>query len=160
MRFRCSVPIFSRHWRDAAGNLDVAQLRQRGPSLAVEISVPSDLAAALQANGRPIPPPFSGVGLIDTGASVTSVDESVLVALGLSPTSVVNVATPSAQAVQQPVYACVLAFPGTPLPAIPFNEVIASNLTGLGCSALIGRDILAACLLVYNGPEGVWTLAF
>lgn len=30
----------------------------------------------------------------------------------------------------------------------------------LGVAALIGRDILQYCQLVYNGPEGFWTIAF
>lgn len=91
---------------------------------------------------------------------MTAVDETVLQGLGLTATSVTNVATPSHQSVQQPVYPCILSFPGTPLPALPFNEVIGSSLLGLGCAALIGRDLLQFCQLVYNGPEGFWTLAF
>lgn len=132
----------------------------QGPALQVEIAIPTELAALLQQASLSIPPPHIGVALIDTGASITSVDEAVLRGLGLSPTSVVTVATPSAAQVRQPVYACVLSFPGTPLGAIPFHEVVGSQLSGLGFSALIGRDILRFCQLVYNGPEGFWTIAF
>jgi hypothetical protein len=38
--------------------------------------------------------------------------------------------------------------------------VIESDLTGQGIGALIGRDLLAKCLLVYDGQAGVFTLAF
>lgn len=69
-------------------------------------------------------------------------------------------APPSSPGSRQPVYPCILSFPGTPLPAIPFNEVVASDLTAFGVSVLIGRDILAHCQFIYNGPEGFWTIAF
>lgn len=155
------MPIFSRLWTDPqTGQADPERLRVAGPALQVEIAVPAELAAALQAAELPIPAPSVGLALIDTGASITSVDERVLQSLGLSPTGTVPVATPSATRVQQPVYACVLSFPGAPLPPIPFNEVVGSQLSGLGFSALIGRDILRFCQLVYNGPEGFWTIAF
>lgn len=156
------MPIFSRRWLDQnnPGASDIERLRRQGPVLPVEIAIPTDLATALQASQTPIPPPHVGFALIDTGASITSVDEQMLIGLGMNPTSVATISTPSAVNVQQPVYACILSFPGTPLPPIPFNEVVASSLTALGCSALIGRDILAFCQLVYNGPEGFWTLAF
>jgi hypothetical protein len=147
------VPIFSRHWLDPDGRPDVERLRKQGPALTVEISVPSDLAAES-------PQSHVGLALIDTGASVTSVNEAPLRALGLRPTGVTEVATPSSPGSRQPVYPCVLSFPGTPLPAIPFNEVVASDLTAFGVSVLIGRDILAHCQFIYNGPEGFWTIAF
>jgi predicted aspartyl protease len=117
------------------------------------------LAAVLQQSQSPIPPPHVGLALIDTGASITAVDERVLRTLGLSPTGVTQVATPGGE-VQQAVYACDIAFPGTPIPTLPFNSVIGSQLEGLGYSALIGRDVLRFFQLVYNGAEGLWTLAF
>jgi hypothetical protein len=38
--------------------------------------------------------------------------------------------------------------------------VIASNLTAQGIQALIGRDVLARCLFVYDGAAGLFSLAF
>jgi len=38
--------------------------------------------------------------------------------------------------------------------------VIATELTSQGISALIGRDVLASCLLIYDGISGTFTLAF
>lgn len=122
--------------------------------------IPSTLAAALQDAGKPIVAPQVGLAVVDTGASVTAVDEEILKALGLTPTNVMAVATPSAASVQQPLYGCEIAFPGTPLPTLPFNEVVGCQLKGLGCIALIGRDVLRYCQLVYNGPEGFWTISF
>jgi len=43
---------------------------------------------------------------------------------------------------------------------LPFNVVIGSSLAPLGFSVLIGRDVLRFFQIVYNGVEGMWTLAF
>ena len=154
------MPIFSRHWLGQDGRPDIERLRYQGPALAVEITARADFAAAEPAEIGASPRRHIGLALIDTGASFTSVDEAPLHALGLRPKAFTDVATPSSVRVERPVYACVLSFPGTPLPPIPFNEVVASNLAGFGVAALIGRDVLADCQLVYNGLEGFWTLAF
>lgn len=154
------MPIFSRFWiNEQTGTADPEGLRQHGPALQAEISIPSALANALQRGGLQIPVPRVGLALIDTGASTTAVDHQVLTGLGLTPTDVTQVATPSG-VVQQPVYACNITFPGTPIPTLPFNVVIGSSLAPLGFSVLIGRDVLRFFQIVYNGVEGMWTLAF
>lgn len=154
------MPVFSRWWTNPQTNLpDAAQLRVNGPALQVEVRVPSALAAALQRRRLPVPPPQVGLALIDTGASITAVEGAVLQTLGLSPTGFAPIATPGGT-VQQPVYACDMEFPGTPIPVVPFNFVIGSQVAGLGYAALIGRDVLTHFQLVYNGVEGLWTLAF
>lgn len=106
-----------------------------------------------------MPTPYEGHALIDTGASITAVDQGVLEQLGLFPTGVVTVATPAGPALQ-PVYTCEISFPGTPIPRLPFNRVIGSQISDLGYTALIGRDVLRYFQLVYNGPDGFGTLAF
>ena len=154
------MPIFSRFWiNQQTGIADPEQLRVIGPALQVEIAVPSALATALQRAQLAIPTPHVGLALIDTGASITAVDQAVLRGLGLNPTGVTQVVTPGGQ-VQQPMYACDISFPGTPIPTLPFNVVIGSSLAPLGYSGLIGRDVLRFFQLVYNGAEGFWTLAF
>lgn len=47
-------------------------------------------------------------------------------------------------------------------PALYFAAlpVICSELAVQGIQALIGRDILRNCVLVYNGASGFFTLAF
>lgn len=154
------MPVFSRHWQDpTTGQRDPGRLQLDGPCLHVEIGLPRALSAALQAAGQALPTPQVGVGLIDTGASATAVDEGLLLALGLAPTGATPIATPSG-ATQQALYACEIAFPGTPIPALDLSVVIGSVLAPQGIVALIGRDLLRHFLLVYNGPEGEWTLAF
>lgn len=156
------MPLFSHYWPDhTTGRTDLQQLQIRGPALQVEIAIADDLAAILLKANQPIPPPRLGTALIDTGASVTAVEETDLRALGLQPVGVSSpISTPDGTSRTYSLYACKLSFPGTPIPPLSFNAVAGCNLTAFDHKALIGRDILSAFLLVYNGVEGSWTLAF
>ena len=42
--------------------------------------------------------------------------------------------------------------------AVP--PLIQAHLSNQGIDMLIGRDVLDDCLMVYNGPDGTFTLAF
>ena len=58
-----------------------------------------------------------------------------------------------------------IVIPGATTSHLPFvmhtlPVVEAQLLTALGFHALIGRDVLASCLLVYDGATGQFTLAF
>lgn len=154
------MPIFSRFWiNQQTGTADPERLRQHGPALQAEISIPSDLADTLQRRGAQVPVPRAGLALLDTGASITAVDQQVLADLGLTPTDFAQVVTPGRLA-SQPIYSCNISFPGTPIPTLPFNVVVGSSLAPLGFSVLVGRDVLRDFQIVYNGVEGMWTLAF
>ena len=154
------MPIFSRIWtHPETGHADPDALRIRGPSLSIEISVHEEYAALLEQEGIEIPQPQIGLALLDTGASITAIDEAVVEALALIPIGVIPVSTPGGQ-VNQFLYPCRIAFPGTPIPSLNFNQVTGSQLGGLGIATLIGHDLLRFFLLVYNGFEGSWTLAF
>lgn len=154
------MPIFSRFWiNQHTGTADPERLRQHGPALQAEISIPSGLADALQRQGAQIPVARIGLALLDTGASITAVDQRVLTDLGLTPVDVAQVVTPTG-VTPQPIYSCNISFPGTPIPTLPFNVVVGSSLAPLGFSVLVGRDVLRFFQVVYNGVEGMWTLAF
>jgi len=129
-----------------------------GPRLDVEVHVPQPLATLLSQQGKPIPKPVHGLALIDTGASVTAVDDSVITSLGVQPIGVTTVHTPSGSA-QQNQYAVRFMFPGSGLPELSGAQAIGSILRPQGIVALIGRDALSSIILVYNGPVGMITLA-
>jgi hypothetical protein len=68
---------------------------------------------------------------------------------------------------QQATYPARFTFPGTNLPGLDFSQLLGANLagqvvvgTGQSLVALLGRDILQRFVLVYNGPAGMFTLAF
>lgn len=138
-----------------------------GPLLRALVGVSASRRQALVAANLPVPPPVPITGLIDTGASGTCLDPTVLAQLGVTPTGVVSVATPSTGATphQAQQFDVSLFIPGsTPhqpplsLGAVPVIE--SSLLAQQGFHALIGRDILSLCVMVYNGDGGFFTLAF
>jgi hypothetical protein len=121
---------------------------------------------ALIAAGQPIPNPVNIQGLIDTGASNTCIDPSVLTALNLSPTGSTLMNTPSTGAtpVSVDTYDVSLTiFAATPHAPLMLHTIPVSSselLAAQGFHALIGRDILKNCLLTYDGQGGLFSLAF
>lgn len=144
-------------------------LKLAGPILPVQVDLPSALSTKLLLSGQTIPSPVAGVALIDTGASHTCVDERTVQRLGLQPINVTTMrgATGSAPTCE---YLARLTFPGTPLQARDPASVLGVKLNGLAAGnydgyqgpfiVLIGRDVLADCVLTYDGPQGTFTLVF
>lgn len=142
------------------------QIEPGGPFLYAFVRVSQPKAAALTSAGQAVPSPVPIRGLVDTGASSTCIDPSVLSSLNLSPIGTVSVNTPTTGATPHDAdqYDVGLVIPATtgalPL-VIPAMPVVCSELlVGQGFHALIGRDILGQCVLVYNGATKVFTLAF
>lgn len=138
--------------------------RPGGPTLEFYIGVSVPRANALTAAGKQVVPPILVRGLVDTGASCTSVDPSILTALGIVSTGTVPVHTPSTTSVaphlaNQFDISIILAHAklSWQFHAVP---IIESQLQHQGIQALIGRDILQNCLLTYDGQAGLFALAF
>ena len=140
-----------------------AQCARQGPLLDLLIGVSAPRQQALEAAALPVPPPKPIRGLIDTGASCTCVDPSVFAQLGITPTGMTSIVTPSTgetpHVCNQFDVRIVLVHPES---SIAFNAlpVIESRLAHQGFQALIGRDMLSRCLLVYDGKHGAFSLAF
>jgi hypothetical protein len=120
---------------------------------------------ALTLAGQAPPAPQTGRGLIDTGASCTCIDPMIFAALGIQPTGIVPMLTPSTGATPQnaETYDVGIFIPNGQEPAliIPTLAVSASELyAGQGFHALIGRDILERCVLIYNGKLPYVTLSY
>jgi hypothetical protein len=137
-----------------------------GPILQVLVEVPSPVAAKLQSMNSPIPAPAAGMALIDTGATRSAVDDSVIQALGVQPIGVVKVGT-AAGFQEQYLYSAKFSFPGTNLPTLEFAQLTGVHLSGhvvphlnRPLIALIGRDILSRFVMIYHGPTASITLAF
>jgi len=130
------------------------------------VAVSQARAAALKTAGQAVPRPVSIQALIDTGASCTCIDPSVLSGLSLTPTGSVTVNTPSTgitphQADQFDV-ALIIPAPSGAVPLVFQTIPVVSSelLAAQGFHALIGRDILDRCLFAYNGDLKLFTLAF
>lgn len=142
-----------------------ASIQPNGPLLSCLIGLSLPRVQALMAANQVVPPGVIGTFLIDTGASCTCVDPDFIKPLGLQPTGRTNIMTPSTQ-------------PGTPHSCEQFDislfipdgaqgghlvgalPIITTHLRSQGIEGLIGRDVLNACTLIYNGSAGIVTLAY
>lgn len=136
-----------------------------GPVIRVVIMPSNSRTEALNKAGKEIPAPQVIVALVDTGASVSAVDPTVLKSLQLTPTGSTAVHTPSSgsKGHTSDLYDVrMLIYENTDQPPLDFPtmQVLACDLAVQGIQALIGRDVLSKCLLVYNGKHGEFTLGF
>lgn len=122
------MPVHNRFFLTKQGQLNPQILIQIGPLLGVEISIPTVLAGVLTAQKHPLPQPKTGYALIDTGATKSGVDESVIKALGIQPVGVGTTLTAGGPK-QQSLYPAHFRFPGEGL-EIDFSSVLGVNLHG------------------------------
>lgn len=121
---------------------------------------------ALLGANTAVPPPQVIRALIDTGASISAVDLTVLNALGLQQTGEAEIHTPSTAgvAVKTPTYDVKIAILAGRAGDLHFIsetvQVTGSDLTQFGFAALIGTDILKSCIFHYNGADGLFTIAY
>ena len=144
------------------------QILPQGALVNALVGVSEARQAALVEAGQSVPDIVSIRALIDTGASGTCIDPSVLHPLNLTPKGKTPVQTPSTggMAVEADQYDVSIIIPAfaNQAPLILSNlPVICMPLIasmGPNVQALIGRDILAQCLLGYNGSAELFTLAY
>ncbi len=129
-----------------------------GPLVTVQIDVPEPLAKLLSDAGKPTPSPVRGMALIDTGTTASVVDASLVDALGVRPVGTATVGTAGGPATQ-PVYPIRIQLQGVGL-VINFSRVTGAPLKEMGLVALLGRDMLSNMILLCDGPNSEYTLAF
>jgi hypothetical protein len=114
----------------------------------------------LQAAGAAIPSPVPVTLLVDTGAALTALDEKVIEALALTPTGEleVHLAKTSSKGRRFDV-SLLLPAPEGPAMLLHALPVFEGNFR-FGVDGFLGRDVLAHCVLVYDGPARRFTLAF
>lgn len=143
------------------------QITQQGALLNAFIGVSQSREAALKQEGKPVPNAIQVRALLDTGASITVIDPSVLHQLSLTPTGSTSVNTPStgSQPMVADQYDVSLIVPAAavyqpPLYVNTLPVICAEILASQGFHTLIGRDVLAQCILSYNGSTGLFTLSY
>jgi Aspartyl protease len=143
------------------------QVSPNGPLLDAFVGVSHARLTALQAHQQAVPQAVPIRALVDTGASCTCVDPSVLTALGLTPTGVAVVNTPSTGSTPHSTFqydvslAVPPALPTHTLLVVPNLPVVASQLLqAQGFHALLGRDVLSLCRFTYDGLAGFFTLVY
>ena len=142
------------------------QISPQGPVVRAAIMVSTARRQMLEAAGNSVPPPQNIYALIDTGASISGVDPSVLNVLGLSPTGETEIVSSTSQGtgISIPTYDVCIGIYATRQGDLHFIsetiQVTATNLAGRGFRALIGTDVLQKSILHYNGADGFFTLAY
>lgn len=137
--------------------IESADLQNLGPILEISLALPQAVSDTLAA-GTPQPPPIKVNAMVDTGAHSTCVQHGNLQQLGLQPTGVVPIMTPTTtQQHDCPVYFVRLILPKNLMIETP---VIEAPLQGQPIQALIGRDVLRYGVLVYVGHDQRFTMSF
>lgn len=137
--------------------IEAADLAAEGPVIDLTLSVPKAVSDLIVAAGDPVPAPVKLNALVDTGASHTVVKQGSLAGLGLNPTGVSGVTTPTSQNHPCSMYYVRLVLPKN---VVVETTVIEAPLQGQAIEALLGRDVLQHGILVYNGVTDSFTLAF
>ena len=158
---------FLAHGRDKTGNrgLSPQALQQTGPLIPVTLNVQPVLEEELRRTGKTAPATQQGMGLIDTGATRTAVDEKVLQTLGIKPISRIYVGTAAGKN-EHGIFPIQLVFQSPPASVVV--QCVGVDLAGqkmvaeegqMDIIALIGRDILSRTIFVYNGTLGIISLS-
>ena len=138
-------------------------LTSEGPVIDLVVMASQPRADALKSAGLPIPTPVALRCLIDTGASGTCFDAAAIAPLGLSPTGTTPISTPSTGAVPHQCESydvSVLFYHPDNSRYFGTLPVIAIDFSAQRIDGLIGRDILASCLFVYDGGAQSFAIAF
>jgi predicted aspartyl protease len=158
------VPVHTQFNYDKKGNLSAKALSSLGAFFPIEVHVPPQIADVITKSGQTVPNGVAGIGLIDTGATLTCVHEDILIGLGLNPIGVQNSGTANGP-VPCNVYTARIVFP-TKGWTFDVGRVVGVNLTGQTITtdppkpiiALLGRNLLERSVFIYNGITGLWTI--
>lgn len=145
-----------------------------GAVVRVRVTIDRPTLLRLRLARQPVPQPVDVLALLDTGAECSCVDPSVaaraalpIYGFGFASAPGTNVKPPSgfggAGVNSLHTAGLTLLHPAGGVDqhlVVPDVIVQALPLTKLGFDALIGRDVLAACVVVYDGPAGSVTLAY
>lgn len=131
-------------------------LQQRGSVIEVTVGVEQNMAKALAQQGKSVPQPKPGYALIDTGASVTCIDEQVAADLGLPVVDVGKMSSASHEGHPCNLYPAQITIP--PILTFQAPRAMGAKIVGQGFVAIIGRDVLQGCVFIYNGGAGQITL--
>lgn len=138
---------------------NIQNIQNVGPVIEVVFNLTHSAIFALKAANQPLPTPIRALGMIDTGATMTTITPSMAAALGIIPINQIQMLTPSTPtAVLVNQYAVDVTFEtGATVQNVAVAE---SSLSGQHIQCLIGRDILHHGVLIYIGYNNQFTLSF
>jgi hypothetical protein len=134
-----------------------------GAFVAIRIMQSPELIQALTDAGLSPSAPTTILALLDTGASISALDPNLTRQLGLQERGFTQIHTPSTGPAVAPCRefdAMVVLGMGEGEPLTLTISVIEAEFASQGFLGLIGRDILNAGVLTYDGPAGVFTFSW
>ncbi|MBS3141586.1 hypothetical protein J4405_05600 [Candidatus Woesearchaeota archaeon] len=137
--------------------INSSDLEKEGPILEVQFLISSDLEKKYIEEKKAIPEPITVKSLIDTGASACVIKKEIPEALGLKPTGVTKINTPSSKDHECYHYFMRMLIPSHGL--IYEGPFISAPLEGQEISSLIGRDVLKNGILIYIGYMNQFTFS-
>lgn len=135
----------------------VPNLQAVGPVVELRAAVGSAVEAALKRAGQTAPPPVPVVGMIDTGASGSVLQNGIAAQLGLNPVGITTINTPSSTNVDCYRYIVRLVFPNN---VVVETTIIEAPLQGQHIQCLVGRNVLTHGVFVYIGYSNLFSLSF
>jgi hypothetical protein len=137
-----------------------------GPLVQVRIGLSRPVQIARQQAGQVTPAPLVVTALLDTGAECTCIEQALVprLALPLHTTGLTNIpALGGVTGSLRYTAGVTLMHPsgkhGQHL-VVQALAVTAVSLGAFGVDAVIGRDVLAQCVLIYDGAAGTFTLTY
>src|SRR5579859_4580300 len=139
---------------------------QEGALVDIWVGLSDSSLQVLRAALRPVPSPVATQALLDTGAEITCIDSSLVqtLSLPLSGTTFANLPAHGGLTLGAlyDIRLTILHPSGDPHDHLTVSNLSSMelSLTHLGYQILIGRDVMARCRFLYNGPKMKFHLAY
>jgi len=141
-------------------------LQPQGALVDIQVGMSAASALALRLALRSVPSPVSARAVLDSGAEITCVDQKIIQSLGLpwGGATLINLPAHGGLTISaQHDVSLIIVHPSSNAAAnlvIRNLAVLEVQLAALGYEALIGRDILANCRFLYDGPRQRFRLRY
>ena len=155
------MPIVNRRFSGLYSGQSISPrvvLQNVGPNIEVILAPLEAQLKSIADHGGTTPQPVSGHALIDTGASTTCVDAETAQRAGMALVTTGRIMSATHTNELVPVFAGRLTVAQASI-TVNSTRAFGLNLKDQGLVALIGRDLLANCVLVYNGLDGSFSLS-
>ena len=155
-----------RHIRNPANPGQTQTQLEVGPHSLFAGGIVMDMALAIdevtsqsmRSGNQTVPTAVTAKALVDTGCTITLIDDSIVQQLGLTVRGYTTTHT-AAGPINSGQYFVALSFPGTKLQGRTLHRVQSVNLAEQPFKILIGRDLMASWNINYNGLAGFISIA-
>jgi hypothetical protein len=129
-----------------------------GPKVEVSIQMSKAFSEELLKEKKEIPRPIVGMAVIDTGSSISGINQETIEHLQLQVIDVRKVRAATEKPKYRKFYAATFHIHMDNKIEIPLERVVGIPLEDQGIIALIGRDILKNFTFIYDGKNRLYSL--